>query len=139
MKTFQETVLEVARNRIVVAGALKRLGPPANRSQVNWPTSEDVQKMQKQITVTAPKGAEFGRTEVIYLSVSGAKRRLAAPRRSVTNWNGIWANYENPDRRALPASYKGHWNWRRSTWISLPSVWKTWKRTSAAIWVSCES
>ena len=80
MKTFQETVLEVARNRIVVAGALKQLGAPSKRRQATWPTSGDVQKLQKQITVTAPKGAEFGRTEVIYLSVTGGSRADAIAR-----------------------------------------------------------
>jgi len=80
MKTFQETVLEVARNRIVVAGALQQLGPPPNRLKAAWPSPEDVRKMQKQILVTAPQGAEFGRTEVIYLSVTGPTRDAAIQR-----------------------------------------------------------
>ena len=39
--------------------------------------------MQQQITVTAPKGAEFGKTEVIYLAVMGPSRDEALHRTTV--------------------------------------------------------
>jgi uncharacterized protein involved in exopolysaccharide biosynthesis len=69
MKTTQETVLEIARNHHVVASALAELGPPAGRSTAGWPGERDVEQARDQIAVKAPKGAEFGRTEVIYLTV----------------------------------------------------------------------
>jgi len=72
MKAFQETILEVARSREVIAAALQKVTPPANHSSPDqWPTVDDVESMQEKITISAPKGAEFGRTEVMYVSVDG--------------------------------------------------------------------
>ncbi|GAG24587.1 unnamed protein product, partial [marine sediment metagenome] len=83
MKTAQETVLEVARNRQVVRAALAEIGPPAEcRSPDTWPSAGDVLVAQRAITVTAPKGAEFGQTEVIYLKVKrpSSERAIALAR-----------------------------------------------------------
>ncbi len=81
MKASQETILEVARNPEVVAGALRTLPPPAGRSAGQpWPTARDIEKLQQQITVSAPQGAEFGKTEVIYLAVTGPTRQQAITR-----------------------------------------------------------
>lgn len=81
MKTSQETILEVARSRIVVLESLRLLGPPPQRKEpLPWPTEAEIAEMQRQITVTAPKGAEFGSTEVIYLSVLGSTRKEAIRR-----------------------------------------------------------
>ena len=72
MKTAQETILEVARNKAVVEAALKSLGRPKRRSKRKpWPSLSDIETLQDQISVSAPKGAEFGRTEVIYLAALG--------------------------------------------------------------------
>ena len=71
MKVFQETILEVARNRVVVETVLRRVGPPSSHSQdAPWPTDDAVTALQQGIGVAAPKGAEFGRTEMIFLSVT---------------------------------------------------------------------
>lgn len=78
MKTAQETILEVARNRKVVAAALKAVGPPANKQAArDWPADADVEALLQAISVTAPSGAEFGRTEVIYLAVTAETRPRA--------------------------------------------------------------
>ena len=71
MKAAVETILEIARSRAVVAAALKQLGPPSGTTaNGDWPTPADIEKGQAAIAVEAPKGAEFGRTEVIYLSAT---------------------------------------------------------------------
>jgi uncharacterized protein involved in exopolysaccharide biosynthesis len=78
MKTFQETVLEVARNREVVRRSLKEVGPPpgCNDPQA-WPTEDDLEATVDDIAVSAPPGAEFGKTELIYLSSLGPTREWA--------------------------------------------------------------
>ena len=81
MKAFQETILEVARSRDVIGASLKKVTPPANHaSPEKWPTPGDIEAMQKHVTITAPKGAEFGRTEVIYIGVFGHSRQDALDR-----------------------------------------------------------
>ena len=70
MKTAQETALELARSRHVVAAALVRVGRPAGRrSHTPWPTLKDVERTQKAVHIRAPRGAEFGKTEMFYLAV----------------------------------------------------------------------
>lgn len=81
MKAFQETILEVARSRDVIAAALQDVKPPARHpAPAHWPTADDIEAMRKQIKISAPKGAEFGRTEVIYVSVGGHTRQDAFDR-----------------------------------------------------------
>ncbi len=75
MKTIQETILEIARSRGVLEAALKRVGPPAdyNRPE-NWPTDRDIEICRKALKLVPPKGAEFGKTEVFYLTVRDYNR-----------------------------------------------------------------
>jgi polysaccharide biosynthesis transport protein len=84
MKAAQETILEVARHEQVVAEAMKAVGPEPSWFSVwgdkNWPSSSAVKSTANSlITIRAPKGAEFGATEVIYLDVrqSTPERALA--------------------------------------------------------------
>ncbi len=73
MKAMQETITEVARSPVVVGAALKQLGrPPKLAATKPFPTERDIQALQKYIAISAPKGAELGSTEVIYLSVIGS-------------------------------------------------------------------
>jgi uncharacterized protein involved in exopolysaccharide biosynthesis len=84
MKAFQETILEVARSRSVVLESLKVLGPPAERSGSKpWPSESDIDGLQGQISVSAPKGSVFGSTEVIYLFVEAGSRQEAIDRARV--------------------------------------------------------
>jgi polysaccharide biosynthesis transport protein len=70
MKTVQETILEVAKSRSVLAAALSEVGPPADcKNPGAWPTQRDIVEARKNIKLTPPKGAEFGKTEVFYLNV----------------------------------------------------------------------
>jgi hypothetical protein len=78
MKIAQETVLELAQSRSVVAAALAEVGPPANGdSQLAWPTQRDIEKLQGELQIKAPRGAEFGKTEVFYLLVRDHDRQRA--------------------------------------------------------------
>jgi len=93
LKTAQETLLELARNSSVVAEALRQVGPPEKSNnwlaglfdrggslhseEGSWPTEKDIRTVQEAVTVTAPKGTEFGKTEVIYLAVTAPSRQRA--------------------------------------------------------------
>ncbi len=78
MKTVQETILELAKGRSVIAAALQAVGPPAGRTAAaNWPTDRDVAALQSAMKLSPPKGAEFGKTEVFYLQVQSSDRQRA--------------------------------------------------------------
>jgi succinoglycan biosynthesis transport protein ExoP len=100
MKTVQETLLELSRSRGVLEAALKEVGPPAKQSgwlqslfsggegdsrifaaqklgQSPWPTAREIEKFRKHVKLEPPKGAEFGKTEVFYLTVRDADRARA--------------------------------------------------------------
>lgn len=70
MKAAEQTVQTVARNRSVVAAALKQL-PPAEdyRDATEWPSAEYVESVRDKVSLTAPNGAEFGHTEIVQLNV----------------------------------------------------------------------
>lgn len=69
-KAAQETVLQIARNRQVISNAIQQLTPPEDRTP-EGPDEGDISGFQDCISVTAPKGAEFGQSEMIYLTVKG--------------------------------------------------------------------
>lgn len=78
MKVSQETVLEIARSRAVLAAALEDIGPAADADHAAlFPTPKDVARFRKNVSLTAPKGAEFGTTEIFYLNVKDHDRRRA--------------------------------------------------------------
>jgi polysaccharide biosynthesis transport protein len=78
MKTLQETILELAKSQSVVQASLREVGPPHNyRRPERWPTSLDVEDFRKCVDMRPPGGAEFGKTEVFYLSVSQTDRQRA--------------------------------------------------------------
>ena len=83
MKTAQETIVEIAKNQAVVAAALREVARSkdiASGAASTEPGADEVESLQAALTVTAPKGAEFGRTEVIYLSVTGSSPDQAVAR-----------------------------------------------------------
>jgi uncharacterized protein involved in exopolysaccharide biosynthesis len=72
MKAAQETILEMAKSQQVVRDALLAVGRPEGLAAwLNWgefPSKELIEEVAKSsILVHAPKGVEFGVTEVIYL------------------------------------------------------------------------
>jgi polysaccharide biosynthesis transport protein len=78
MKTLQETILELAKSQSVVQATLREVGPPSNCSRTaQWPSELDVQDFRGDIDMRPPGGAEFGKTEVFYLSVRNSNRDRA--------------------------------------------------------------
>ncbi|HJT32133.1 MAG TPA: hypothetical protein VJ783_08820, partial [Pirellulales bacterium] len=70
MKTTQETILELAGSREVLRQALVEVGPPAGTATTSdWPTAIDAADLAEMLKLAPPKGAEFGKTEVLYLTV----------------------------------------------------------------------
>ncbi len=74
MKAAQETILEMARNPQVLQDALTELGREPTWS--TWlrgerpPTSSEIDELARNgVQVRAPRGAELGTTEVIYLDI----------------------------------------------------------------------
>ncbi len=79
MKTLQETILELAKSQSVIHATLAEVGPPSSYRRVaEWPTERDIQNFREEIDMRPPGGAEFGKTEVFYLSVRDANRNRAS-------------------------------------------------------------
>ena len=79
MKAAQETILEMTKSQQVVRDALIAVGPPKSVSNwLNWgeyPSKELIEEVSKSsISVHAPKGTEFGVTEVIYVDVKAERK-----------------------------------------------------------------
>ena len=74
MRTLQETILELAKSRQVVSATIANtstdLGP-------DGPTERQIEILRKRMSMLPPKGAEFGKTEVFYLSVKDTDREKA--------------------------------------------------------------
>ncbi len=80
MKTTQETLLEVASSRSLLRSVLTRVGPPADAMPATsspWPSEIDIAEFRDAVSITPPKGAEFGKTEVFYLKVKDRDRQRA--------------------------------------------------------------
>jgi uncharacterized protein involved in exopolysaccharide biosynthesis len=79
MKTLQETILELAKSHSVVQATLREVGPPRKyRRPDQWPTPLDVEDFRGRLDMRPPGGAEFGKTEVFYLSVRDRDRQRAS-------------------------------------------------------------
>ena len=65
-----------------VEATLKKVGPPKSffsfGTPAGWPSAENIDDFRKQIDMRSPGGAEFGQTEVFYLSVVDHSRDRAA-------------------------------------------------------------
>ncbi len=95
MKNVQETLLELAHGRNVLAAAMKKVGAPVGSSNVSaWPTDKDVDDFRADVKMTPPKGAEFGKTEVFYLTVRANDRE-----RAVALNNALCDELQNQFRR----------------------------------------
>lgn len=77
MKVTQETILELVKSPAVLSLALAEVGPPAGRELADWPQGLDVAELAEAIKLSPPKGAEFGKTEVLYLKVEDHDRGRA--------------------------------------------------------------
>jgi polysaccharide biosynthesis transport protein len=82
MKTAQETILEMARNPLVVGNALKAIGRAPRLfgliTNTSDPTKSEIDDFARNcVVVRAPRGAELGTTEVIYLDVKQKSQERA--------------------------------------------------------------
>jgi uncharacterized protein involved in exopolysaccharide biosynthesis len=78
MKISEETVMEVASSRRVLARALKQVGPAIDERIVDvWPSDAVIDSLRSALKVAPPKGAEFGKTEIFYLKVADKDPRRA--------------------------------------------------------------
>ncbi|MCE9548243.1 MAG: hypothetical protein K8T25_22450 [Planctomycetia bacterium] len=77
MQTVQETILELARSRSVLAGALEAVGRPDGSHPANYPSQKDIERLGQSVKLVPPKGAEFGKTEIFYLRVQDSDRERA--------------------------------------------------------------
>ena len=73
-KSAQETILEVARRPLVVRNVLEELGPESSMAGSTWITDEVIEETQKVIDISAPNGAEFGKTDAIVLTAKSSTR-----------------------------------------------------------------
>lgn len=84
MRTAQETVLELARSRSVLEATLTDVGPaPSLLGSIglgtsNWPTADDIESIRENLRITPPGGAEFGKTEVFYITILDTNADRAA-------------------------------------------------------------
>lgn len=75
LKSAQETVLEISRKPQVIKAALEQLGPPRLMiGKKHWPSEKAIESIQGQISIAAPNGAEFGKTDVIVLRTKASTR-----------------------------------------------------------------
>ncbi len=79
MKAVQQTILELAKSRGVLRAALKEVGPPDDyrKDPGAWPTAHDVAALRGRAKLAPPHGAEFGKTEVFYLTTEDHDRPRA--------------------------------------------------------------
>ncbi len=76
MQAAQETIYEIAHHPEVLATALKEVGPP-KRKKRGYPSAHDIKGFRSKVSINAPQGAKFGRTEVIYVSVRDHDKQRA--------------------------------------------------------------
>ncbi|QDT03616.1 hypothetical protein K227x_20000 [Rubripirellula lacrimiformis] len=79
LKAAQETLLEMTQNPEVVAAALRQVGPPSGKPSENWPSTKLIDEVATNaVNLVAPKGSEFGNTEVVYLQVKANDPKRAS-------------------------------------------------------------
>src|SRR5262249_32809577 len=76
----QATILELAKSSGVVTATLKAVGPAKTSffGSSDFPTAKDIDEFRKNVDLRPPGGAEFGQSEVFYLSVRDTNRDRAA-------------------------------------------------------------
>ncbi len=70
LKAAQEAILEMTQNPEVVGAALRQIGPPSGGTDPSWPSTTVIDSVASDaVNIRAPKGSEFGNSEVVYLEV----------------------------------------------------------------------
>ena len=76
MKVTQETLLEIAKSQQVLSAALDDAGTPLGTPAIAA-TRKDLVELRDAIVLVPPDGAEFGKTEIVYLKVTANDRERA--------------------------------------------------------------
>ncbi len=76
MRTFQETILEIAKSHQVVSSTIMSVDRIEGQA-VTEPDAEQIEKFRKRLSMTPPNGAEFGKTEIFYFGVKDPSRERA--------------------------------------------------------------
>jgi uncharacterized protein involved in exopolysaccharide biosynthesis len=62
----------------VLESAMKQVGPPSDcKDAAAWPSDRDIDDFRADVKLIPPKGAEFGKTEVFYLTVRDRNQNRA--------------------------------------------------------------
>jgi uncharacterized protein involved in exopolysaccharide biosynthesis len=77
MRTFQETLLELAKSKQVVAATMMNVTEAETKQPAAVPDAEQIEKFRKRLSMSPANGAEFGKTEVFYFSVKDPSRERA--------------------------------------------------------------
>jgi uncharacterized protein involved in exopolysaccharide biosynthesis len=77
MKIVEETILELARTRGVLEAAWTSVEGLKPGDSPTPPTAEQLEDLKGRVKLAAPKGSEFGKTEVFYLKVRDRNRARA--------------------------------------------------------------
>ena len=74
MRTFQETILELAKSQQVIKATLQAVDGLVDATSVS---AEDIDELRERLSLLPAGGAEFGKTEVCYLQVKDTDRTRA--------------------------------------------------------------
>lgn len=77
MRTFQETLLELAKSNQVVAATIRNVEQAESGHQPPMPNAKQIETFRKRLSMSPANGAEFGKTEVFYFSVKDPSRERA--------------------------------------------------------------
>jgi uncharacterized protein involved in exopolysaccharide biosynthesis len=77
MRTFQETLLELAKSKQVVTATMMNVEEAETGEPASLPDAEQIEKFRKRLSMSPANGAEFGKTEVFYFSVKDPDRERA--------------------------------------------------------------
>lgn len=77
MRTFQETIFELAKSRQVIASTLKAVAAADSGAEASEPSDHAIESFRERLSMLPPGGAEFGKTEVFYLGVKERSREQA--------------------------------------------------------------
>ncbi|MCG8447979.1 MAG: Wzz/FepE/Etk N-terminal domain-containing protein [Pirellulales bacterium] len=77
MRTFQETILELAKSQQVIAATLQAVKQAETGNAAPEPAADAIDTFRKRLAMSPPGGAEFGKTEVFYMSVKDKNRERA--------------------------------------------------------------
>lgn len=80
LRRTEDMIVQTCRSQLVLMSALKEVGPPDDLPEeraATWPDQEAFESLREAMTIEAPNGAEFGTTEVFYITLRDKSRERA--------------------------------------------------------------